>query len=102
MASDILKMLNQHNSSFSADTVSSSSTQPLSSPSTLSSDTLPESERRRRAEAEASIRRKAAELKELSMKPPVKPLVFNKPSFKYPPKDANDKEASSEKEDDQK
>jgi len=61
MASDILKKLNQHiNSSSSADAVSSSSTQlqPLQPSPSLppSSDTLPESERRRRAEAEASIR----------------------------------------------
>lgn len=62
MASDILKKLKQHiNSSSSADAVSSSSStqlQPLQPSPSLppSSDTLPESERRRRAEAEASIR----------------------------------------------
>ena len=61
MASDILKKLKQHINSSSTDVPdavsSSSSTQPLqSSPSLLPSDTLPESERRRRAEAEASIR----------------------------------------------
>ena len=47
-----------------------------------------------------SLRRKAAELKEESMKPPVKALVFKKPSFQYPPK-ADDK-SSSEEEDDRK
>lgn len=62
MASDILKKLKQHiSSSSSADAVSSSSStqlQPLQPSPSLpsSSDTLPESERRRRAEAEASIR----------------------------------------------
>jgi len=33
------------------------------------------------------------------MKPPVKPLVFKRPSFQYPPKDQG-KEASNEEEDD--
>ena len=63
MASDILKKLKQHINSTSTDVpdaVSSSSTQlqPLQPSPSLppSSDTLPESERRRRAEAEASIR----------------------------------------------
>ena len=46
-----------------------------------------------------SLRRKAAELKEQIMKPPVKPLVFKRPSFQYPPKDQG-KEASNEEEDD--
>ena len=33
------------------------------------------------------------------MKPPVKPLVFEKPSFKYPPEDADDKPLSEEEDD---
>ena len=63
MASDILKKLKQHINSSSTDVpdaVSSSSAQQLQplqpSPSLPPSGTLPESERRRRAEAEASIR----------------------------------------------
>jgi len=45
-----------------------------------------------------SLRRKAAELKEESMKPPVKQLVFKKPSFQYPPK-ADDRSAGEEEDD---
>jgi len=57
MASDILKKLKQHiNSSSTVPDVPSSSTQLQPSPSLPPSVTLPESERRRRAEAEASIR----------------------------------------------
>ena len=62
MASDILKKLKQHMNSSSTDVpdVPSSSNQQLQplqpSPSLPQSDTLPESERRRRTEAEASIR----------------------------------------------
>ena len=60
MASDILKKLKQHINSSSTDVPdvpsSSNQLQPLQSLSLPPSDSLPESERRRRAEAGASIR----------------------------------------------